>query len=165
MMPLKAIEVDQSFKARAKSETGPTVQYAIVNIVVRPTIKGIAQHMAKSANNAAMIITSKLYVKVVQIAMKAIPKGIIANKDIRKEMEKSSMRLVRTLKGSWMISLSRYSHYFIMMYDLMLLIQECTLQLSVRPQMENVVRIPSKLTLGLMATLCQFLCSQSYSAK
>ena len=134
MMLLKAIEVDQSFEARARAEAGPVVQYTTVSIVVGPTIKGIAQHMAKSAKNVAVIITSKLFVNVVQMAMKAIPKGIIANKDTRKE--KSCMKLVRTMKGSWIISLSKYSHYFIMMYDLMLLIQECTLELSVRPRLK-----------------------------
>ena len=60
--------------------------------------------------------------------MKAIPKEIIANKGTRKEREKGSMKLAKTMKGSWMILLSKYSHYFIMMYDLMLLIQEYTLQ-------------------------------------
>ena len=49
---------------------------------------GIAQHMAKSAKNVAVIITSKLYVKVVQITMKAIPKEIIANNGTRKEKGK-----------------------------------------------------------------------------
>ena len=68
MMLLKAIEVDQSFEARARAEADPVVQYATVSIVVRPTIKGIAQHMAKSAKNVAMITTSKLYVKVVQMS-------------------------------------------------------------------------------------------------
>ena len=128
MMPLKAIEVDQSFKAKAKAEAGPIVQYTTANIVVRPTTKGIAQHMAKSAKNVVVITTSKLSVKVVQITMKAIPKEILANKGTRKEREKGSMKLVKTIKGSWMISLNKYSHYFIMMHDLMLLIQECTLQ-------------------------------------
>ena len=56
--------------------------------------------MAKSAKNVAEIITSKLYVKVVHIAVKAVPKEIIANKDTEKEKGKSSMRLVRTMKGS-----------------------------------------------------------------
>ena len=165
MMLLKAIEEDKSLEARAKAETGPVVQYATVSIVVRPTTKGIAQHMARSARSVAVITTSKLYVKVVQMAMKAVPKEIIANKDSKKEKGKSFMKLARTMKGSWMTSLSRYSHYFAMMYDSMLSTHECTPQLSVRPQTENAVRIPSKLTLGSMAILCQFLCSLNYSVK
>ena len=47
---------------------------------VRPTTKGIAQHMAKSAKNVAVITTPKLSVKVVRITMKAILKEIITNK-------------------------------------------------------------------------------------
>ena len=90
MMPLKVIEVDLSSEARVKAETGPTVQYAIVNIVVRHTIKGIAQHLARNAKSVAMTTISSQSVKVVQ--MKAIPNMIIANTDSKKEKEKSFMR-------------------------------------------------------------------------
>ena len=51
MMPLKVIEVDQSFKARAKAEVGPTVQYAIANILVRPTTKHFKAVCTSSSNN------------------------------------------------------------------------------------------------------------------
>ena len=86
MMLLK-IGVDKSPVVRAKAEVDPTAQYATANIVVRPTIKGIAQHMAKSAKNVVVIITSKPCVKLVQ-KMMAIPKEIIANRGSRREKEK-----------------------------------------------------------------------------
>ena len=84
MMLLKAIEEDKSLEARAKAGAGLVVQYTTASIVVRPTTKGIAQHMAKSARSVAVITTSKLYVKMVQITMKAVPKEIKVNKDSKK---------------------------------------------------------------------------------
>ena len=88
MMLLKAIEEDKSLEARAKAGAGLVVQYTTASIVVRPTTKGIAQHMAKSARRVAVITTSKLCVKMVQITMKAVPKEIIVNKDSKREKEK-----------------------------------------------------------------------------
>ena len=74
MMPFKITGVDKSPVVRAKAEVDPVVQYVTASIVVKLTIKGIAQHMAKSAKNVVVITTSKLYVKVNK-AMKAVPKG------------------------------------------------------------------------------------------
>ena len=96
-MMLFKIGVDKSPVVRAKAEVDPTAQYATASIVVRPTIKGIAQHMAKSARSVVTITTSKLYVRVVQKAMKA--KEIIVNRDLKRAKEKSSMRFVKTMKG------------------------------------------------------------------
>ena len=98
-MILFKIGVDKSPMVRAKAEVDPIAQYKIVSIVARPTIKEIAQHMAKSAKNVAVKTTSKPCVRVVQ---KLIPKEIIANRDLKMAKEKSFMRLMKTMKGSWM---------------------------------------------------------------
>ena len=68
MIPFKIV-IDKSLVVRAKAEADPIVQYEIANIVVRPTTKAIAQHMAKSARSVVMKIISKPCVRVVQKAM------------------------------------------------------------------------------------------------
>ena len=92
MMLLKAIEEDKSLGARAKARAGLVVQYVTASIVLRPTTKGIAQHIAKNARSVAVITISKLCVKMVQMVMKAVRKEIIVNKDSKKEKGKYFMR-------------------------------------------------------------------------
>ena len=98
-MMLFKIGVDKSPVVRAKAEVDPTAQYATASIVVRLTTKGIAQHMAKSAKNVVVIITLKPCVRVVQ-KMMAIPKEIIANRDLKRAKEKSFIRFAKAMKGS-----------------------------------------------------------------
>ena len=53
-----------NFRSKSQAEAGLTVQFIIASIVAKHTIKGIAQHMAKSAKNVVMTTTLNLSVKV-----------------------------------------------------------------------------------------------------
>ena len=80
----------QKFRSKSQGRGRSSSTIHNCKYVVRPTTKGIAQHMAKSARSVAVITTSKLCVKMVQIAMKAVPKEIIVNKDSKREKGKVS---------------------------------------------------------------------------
>ena len=159
MMLLKAIEEDKSLEARAKAGAGLVVQYTTAHN------KGNCPAYGKKCQKCGRDKHFKAVCKNGSNSNEGSSKRDHSKQRFKKGKGKSFMKLAKTMKGSWMISLSRYNHYFTMMYDSMLSTQECTPMLSVRPQMENAVRIHSKLILGPMAILCQFLCSLNYSAK
>ena len=86
------IGVEANTIAKAKEEDDPVVISRIVSILVNPTVRAIAQHLAKDAKNVGKITTSKSCVnqmmeeEIIEII------EIKANPDKRKGKERNFMK-------------------------------------------------------------------------
>ena len=108
MMPYIGAQINQ--EERVMVEIDPVVvEIRTVNTVVKAIAMGTALHMETNVKSAAGIIILKQYAKAM-INVTQVDQG-----QRKATKGKDFMRLMRKKVSRWMIWLTKYSHYSIMM--------------------------------------------------
>ena len=70
------LEVEENLGPKARAMVDHPVQFTIVSIVERPTIRATVLHLARSVENVAKRTTLKLYVSLVLVQTREIAVNI-----------------------------------------------------------------------------------------